>query len=41
MRGVEKAKAKMITSTLLGSFREDPSTRTEFLELIRSQRNGG
>ena len=40
MRGVEKAKAKMITSTLLGSFREDPSTRSEFLELIRSQRNG-
>ena len=38
MRGVEKAKAKMITSTLLGSFREDPSTRSEFLELIRSQR---
>jgi GTP cyclohydrolase I len=40
MRGVEKSKAKMITSTLVGSFREDHSTRTEFLELIRSQRNG-
>ena len=25
MRGVEKEKAKMITSTLLGSFRDDPS----------------
>ena len=41
MRGVEKDKAKMITSTLLGSFREDPSTRTEFLELIRSERSTG
>jgi GTP cyclohydrolase I len=40
MRGVEKDNAKMITSTLLGSFREDQATRNEFLELIRSQRNG-
>lgn len=39
MRGVEKEKAKMITSTLLGSFRNDPSTRSEFLELIRSERS--
>jgi GTP cyclohydrolase I len=39
MRGVKKEKAKMITSTLLGSFREDPATRTEFLELIRSERS--
>ena len=39
MRGVEKEKAKMITSTLLGSFKEDQKTRTEFLELIRSERN--
>ncbi len=38
MRGVEKQKAKMITSTLLGSFKEDQKTRTEFLELIRSER---
>jgi len=38
MRGVEKDKAKMITSTLLGSFKDDPKTRTEFLELIRSER---
>ena len=41
MRGVEKEKAKMITSTLLGSFREDPATRGEFLELIRSERSAG
>jgi len=39
MRGVEKEKAKMITSTLLGSYKEDPKTRTEFLELIRSERS--
>jgi GTP cyclohydrolase I len=39
MRGVEKEKAKMITSTLLGSFREEPATRAEFLELIRSERS--
>lgn len=38
MRGVEKQKAKMITSALVGSFKEDPKTRTEFLELIRSER---
>jgi GTP cyclohydrolase I len=39
MRGVEKDKAKMITSSLLGSFKEDQKTRTEFLELIRSVRS--
>lgn len=39
MRGVEKEKAKMITSSLLGSFKEDSKTRTEFLELIRSERS--
>jgi GTP cyclohydrolase I len=38
MRGVEKQKAKMITSSLLGSFKEDQKTRTEFMELIRSER---
>jgi GTP cyclohydrolase I len=38
MRGVEKQKAKMITSSLLGCFKEDHRTRTEFLELIRSER---
>jgi len=39
MRGVEKQKAKMITSSLIGSFKEDSKTRTEFLELIRSERS--
>ncbi len=38
MRGVQKQKAKMITSSLIGSFKEDSKTRTEFLELIRSER---
>lgn len=41
MRGVRKEKAKMITSTLLGSFHDDSKTRAEFLELIRSERNAG
>ena len=40
MRGVQKDRAKMITSTLLGSFKDDEKTRSEFLSLIRSQRAG-
>ncbi|MFA5938212.1 MAG: GTP cyclohydrolase I FolE [Sinimarinibacterium sp.] len=36
MRGVEKQNSSMITSVMLGRFREDPRTRQEFLELIRS-----
>lgn len=35
-RGVHKRGVSMITSTLLGSFREDPRTRDEFLRLARS-----
>jgi len=38
MRGVQKDQAKMMTSTLLGEFREDQKTREEFLTLIRSSR---
>lgn len=38
MRGVQKDKAKMITSAMLGSFRDDEKTRNEFLSLIRSPR---
>ena len=34
MRGVEKQHSMMKTSVLLGSFREDPATRAEFLQLI-------
>jgi GTP cyclohydrolase I len=38
MRGVEKQNSMMVTSSLLGSFRSSPSTRSEFLSLIgRSQ----
>jgi len=35
MRGVEKQNSVMTTSCMLGSFREDSATRTEFLSLIR------
>jgi GTP cyclohydrolase I len=34
MRGVEKQNSCMVTSAMLGSFREDHSTRNEFLKLI-------
>lgn len=34
MRGVEKQNSIMTTSTVLGSFRKDQATRTEFLKLI-------
>jgi GTP cyclohydrolase I len=30
MRGVKKANARMVTSTICGSFREKPATRQEF-----------
>lgn len=36
MRGVEKAGASTITSTLLGSFETDKDTRKEFLQLVHS-----
>ena len=35
MRGVEKQNSRMTTSMMLGAFREVPSTRSEFLSLIR------
>jgi len=34
MRGVKKPNATMTTSTMLGSFREDPKTRAEFMSHI-------
>ena len=34
MRGVEKQNSVMTTSSVLGSFHEDPATRAEFLSLI-------
>ena len=38
MRGVEKQNSSMTTSMMLGRFREDPRTRTEFLTLISGSR---
>ena len=35
MRGVEKPGGQMITSCMLGTFRRDPRTRAEFLNLVR------
>jgi GTP cyclohydrolase I len=37
MRGVEKQNSVAVTSTMLGSFRDDPKTREEFLALVRSR----
>jgi GTP cyclohydrolase I len=34
MRGVEKQNSRTVTSALRGSFRDDPSTRSEFLRLV-------
>lgn len=34
MRGVEKQSSSMTTSTMLGEFRNNPSSRAEFLNLI-------
>jgi GTP cyclohydrolase I len=36
MRGVEKQNSLAVTSAMLGTFREDARTRSEFLTLIRS-----
>lgn len=36
MRGVQKQNSSMTTSWMHGRFREDPRTRAEFLDLIRS-----
>jgi GTP cyclohydrolase I len=35
MRGVEKPGGQLITSCMLGTFRKDPRTRAEFLDLVR------
>lgn len=34
MRGVKKSNARMMTSAMLGSFKENPQTRSEFLDHI-------
>jgi GTP cyclohydrolase IA len=38
VRGVEKQNSKAITSAMLGSFRDRPETRAEFMALIKSSR---
>ena len=37
MRGVEVPGGRMITSCMLGTFRRDPRTRAEFLDLVRGR----
>ena len=38
-RGIHKPDSKMVTSRMLGSFRDDPATRKEFLELVGFNRS--
>jgi GTP cyclohydrolase I len=38
MRGVQKQNSVMVTSAMLGSFHDDPATRSEFLNLIKDNR---
>ena len=40
MRGVEKQHSAAVTSSMLGCFRNEHETRTEFLSLIRNRANG-
>jgi GTP cyclohydrolase I len=37
MRGVEKESSQTVTSAMLGSFKDNPKTREEFLSLIRGR----
>ncbi len=39
-RGVRKPGVSMVTSRMLGAFRDDPTTRREFLAMIESSRSG-
>jgi len=40
MRGIEKQHSSAVTSSMLGSFRDEEETRSEFLSLIRQRTNG-
>ena len=40
-RGVHKSGVSMVTSRMLGAFRDDPSTRREFLAMIGNPRSHG
>ncbi len=35
MRGIQRPGARMVTSAMRGSFRENPSTRAEFMAILR------
>lgn len=37
MRGVQKQNSQTVTSAMLGAFRDDSRTRTEFMELIKKR----
>jgi len=39
MRGVKKEHPRMITSAMLGSFKENAMTRNEFMDHLRRQGN--
>ena len=39
-RGIHKPGVSMVTSRMLGAFRDDPSTRREFLAMIAGPRSG-
>jgi GTP cyclohydrolase I len=38
MRGVEKQNSLAVTSCMLGEFKENPKTRSEFIELLKTDR---
>ncbi len=40
-RGVHKPGVNMVTSRMLGAFRDDPSTRREFMAMIQGSRGAG
>uniref|UniRef100_UPI0038CFCF3C GTP cyclohydrolase I FolE n=1 Tax=Neoroseomonas terrae TaxID=424799 RepID=UPI0038CFCF3C len=40
-RGVHKSGVSMVTSRMLGAFRDDPSTRREFMSIIQGPRGSG
>jgi GTP cyclohydrolase I len=40
-RGIRKPGVTMVTSRMLGAFRDDPSTRREFLAMIGKNGAGG